>query len=117
MTVGLTELVAVFAVLSVVTGVMIYSGSAAASSATVLACKESVANLETIVQVYESQHGGTVPSLGDLMSGPSPYLKSLPGSSAFSLTISGGVVNVAAPASAQPVAATRVNACAGAATS
>ena len=114
MTLGLTELVAVFAVLAAVSGVMFFSGGAAASSATVLACRESVANLQTIVQVYETQHDGVVPTMGELMSGPSPYLKSLPVSTAFTLTISAGVVRVAAPSTSPSVDASRANVCAGA---
>ena len=113
-TVRLTELIVIFSVLAIVAGVMLHIGTGAANSATVVACRESVSNLETVVQVYESQHDGAVPTVSDLTSGASPYITSLPASAAFSLSISGGTVLVTTPASVKPVAASEVSACAGA---
>ena len=101
----LIELLVVIVVLGVLASVVIFAVGNVSAQAAVSACKADAASVEIAVHAYEAESGGVPPSsLSDLTQGTDPYLQSLPSSPYYALTLQNGVVMVAAPSSASPVA-------------
>jgi hypothetical protein len=103
----------VIAVLGVLASIVIFAVGGIAAKSAVATCNADAASVETAVQAYDVQTGGSptvTPSL--LTNSASPYLQSFPSSTSFSISIdSSGNVYVAAPVGATPISFGTPNAC------
>lgn len=82
---------------------------AVAHAAAVAACESDATAVETAVQAYAAVHGSAADVTPALLS---PYLQAFPSSPDYSISVVSGVVMVAAPKTATPVAYDVPNACA-----
>jgi hypothetical protein len=80
----------------------------------IAACQADASTVEDAVRTYETLHGGPSASVtpADLTSGPSPLLQAFPSSPDYAISIVSGVVMIAAPKTAAPVAYGAAGACA-----
>jgi prepilin-type N-terminal cleavage/methylation domain-containing protein len=108
----LIELLIVISVLGILAAVVVFALGSVSAQAAVAACKADATTVETAVTAYDAQTGGTPPPTAALLS---PYLQSFPSSTSYAITISSGVVMIAAPSTATPVPYGTANACSGAA--
>ncbi|MDH2903371.1 MAG: prepilin-type N-terminal cleavage/methylation domain-containing protein [Actinomycetota bacterium] len=111
----LVELLIVIVVLGVLAGVVVFALGNVRQSAEVAACKSNATTVETAIQSYNSLTGGTpVVTAVLLTTGPNKSLQSFPVATGYALTIVNGVLEIAAPTSATPVAYGTPGACDGA---
>jgi general secretion pathway protein G len=113
----LIELLIVVAVLGILAAVVVFALGSVSAQAAVAACNADATTVETAVSAYNAQTGGTPEVTATLLTttpASSPYLRSFPSSSSYTITIVSGVVMIAAPSSATPVAYGTANACSGA---
>jgi prepilin-type N-terminal cleavage/methylation domain-containing protein len=113
----LIELLIVVAVLGILAAVVVFALGSVSAQAAVAACNADATTVETAVSAYNAQTGGTPEVTATLLTttpASSPYLRSFPSSSSYTITIVSGVVMIAAPSSAPPVAYGTANACSGA---
>jgi hypothetical protein len=90
------------------------TGTVAVSrAAAVAACESDATDVETAVQAYAAVHGSAANVTPALLS---PYLQAFPSSPDYSISMVSGVVMVAAPGTATPVAYNAPDACAQAGT-
>jgi hypothetical protein len=90
----------------------ISAGIPAASA--IAACQADASTVESALRTYETLHGGPSAAVtqADLTSGPSPLLQAFPSSPDYAISIVSGVVMIAAPKTAPPVAYGAPGACA-----
>ncbi|NNN09922.1 MAG: prepilin-type N-terminal cleavage/methylation domain-containing protein [Acidimicrobiaceae bacterium] len=113
----LVELLIVIVVLGVLAAVVVFALGNVSQSAEVAACKSNATTVETAIQSYNSLTGGTPIVTADLLTtGPNKYLQSFPVATGYALTIVNGVLEIAAPTGATPVAYGTPGACDGAST-
>jgi prepilin-type N-terminal cleavage/methylation domain-containing protein len=113
----LIELLIVVAVLGILAAVVVFALGSVSAQAAVAACNADATTVETAVSAYNAQTGGTPQVTATLLTttpASSPYLQSFPSSSSYTITIVSGVVMIAAPSGATPVAYGTANACSGA---
>jgi prepilin-type N-terminal cleavage/methylation domain-containing protein len=113
----LIELLIVVAVLGILAAVVVFALGSVSAQAAVAACNADATTVQTAVSAYNAQTGGTPEVTATLLTttpASSPYLRSFPSSSSYTITIVSGVVMIAAPSSATPVAYGTANACSGA---
>ena len=113
----LLELLIVITVLGVLAAIVIFALGGITAKSAVAACDADANTVETAVQAYNAQTGGTVPATPQtLTNSTNPYLQSFPSSPYFAISLDGsGNVMIAAPIGAAPVSYGTPNACAGAA--
>ncbi len=111
----LVELLIVITVLGVLAAIVIFAlGSITAKSA-VAACNSDATTVDTAVQAYDTETGGTPPVTPQILtSATNQYLQAFPTSPFFAITIDSGKVMIAAPIGATPVTYGSPNACASA---
>lgn len=108
----LVELLIVVVVLGVLAAVVVFDLGGVSASATVASCRADVHIVATAVRAYEAQNA-SAPTTADLTASTDPYLSSFPSSDSFTISLSHGVVEVAAPSGSPPVPASSPRACAG----
>jgi len=111
----LIELLIVITVLGVLAAIVIFALGGITSKSAVAACNADANTVETAVQAYDAETGGTVPVTPQLLTSATvPYLESFPTSSYFAISLDSGNVMIAAPIGATPVSYGTPNACVGA---
>ena len=111
----LIELLIVIAVLGVLAAIVIFSLGGITSKSAAAACNADANTVETAVQAYDAETGGTVPVTPQLLtSATAPYLQTFPTSSYYAISLDSGNVMIAAPIGATPVSYGTPNACVGA---
>ena len=103
------ELLIVIVVLGILSAIVVFALSGVASAGAAAACNTDAATVNLAVEAYDTQTGYVAgsttvaaPTASNLIS--IGYLKSFPSSTYYTITIASGVVMVAAPPSATPVA-------------
>jgi hypothetical protein len=107
----------VVTVLGILAAVVVFALGSVSAQAAVAACNADATTVETAVSGYNAQTGGTPQVTAALLTttpASSPYLRSFPSSSSYTITIVSGVVMIAAPSTATPVPYGTANACSGA---
>ena len=113
----LVELLIVITVLGVLAAIVVFAIGGLTAKSAVAACNADATTVDTAVQAYEAQTGGTPPVTPQILtSATNPYLQSFPTSPYFAITLDSGNVMIAAPIGATPVKYGAPNACASAGT-
>jgi prepilin-type N-terminal cleavage/methylation domain-containing protein len=111
----LIELLIVVAVLGILAAVVVFALGSVSAQAAVAACNTDAATVNTAVAAYDAQTGGSPQVTASLLTTTpttaSPYLRSFPSSSSYTISIASGVVMIAAPSTATPVAYGTPGAC------
>ncbi len=109
----LIELMVVVLIVGILLGVAIPTFIRARSNAVLASCKADTRTVTQAVAMYNLDTAGTPVVTADLLtSGPVPYLQAIPSKiPSYAITIVGGVVMVAAPSTATPVAADSASVC------
>jgi len=111
----LIELLIVITVLGVLAAIVIFSLGGITSKSAAAACNADANTVETAVQAYDAETGGTVPVTPQLLTSATvPYLQTFPTSSYYAISLDSGNVMIAAPIGATPVSYGTPNACVGA---
>ena len=111
----LIELLIVITVLGVLAAIVVFALGGITAKSAVAACNSDAAIVDTAVQAYNTQTGGTPPATPEILtSTTNPYLQSFPTSPYFAITLDSGSVMIAAPIGATPVTYGTPNACASA---
>jgi general secretion pathway protein G len=111
----LVELLIVITVLGVLAAIVVFALGGITGKSAVAACNADATTVDTAVQTYKAETGGTLPVTPQLlMSTTNPYLQSFPTSPYFAISIDSGNVMIAAPIGATPVQYGTPDACAGA---
>ncbi len=109
------ELLIVIVVLGVLAGIVVFALSGVSAQAEVAACTSDAASVEHAVSDYNAETGGTPTVTATLLTTGNPtYLRSMPSSPDYAITVVGGQVMIAAPSTATPVPYGTPNACANA---
>ncbi|HQU26127.1 MAG TPA: prepilin-type N-terminal cleavage/methylation domain-containing protein, partial [Acidimicrobiales bacterium] len=108
----LVELLLVIVVLGILAAIVVFSLGSVSASATAASCRADAHIVETAVHAYVVQND-SAPTTADLTASSNPYLDSFPTSPSFTISLSHGVVEVAAPTGSAPVPASSPGACAG----
>ena len=117
----LVELLIVIVVLGVLAGIVVFALGGFTAQAAVAACNSDASTVETAVTAYNTENPPGTATAALLtntppVAGAVTYLHSWPSSPDYSITLVNGVVMIAAPASATPVAYGTSGACSGAGT-
>ncbi len=111
----LVELLIVITVLGVLAAIVVFALGGITAKSAVAACNADATTVDTAVQAYNAQTGGTIPATPQILTSASnPYLQSFPTSPYFAITLDSGNVMIAAPIGATPVMYGSPNACASA---
>ena len=111
---GLTliELLIVIGVLGIIAAVVVFALGGVSAQGAVAACNTDAKTVETAVEAYNAETGGTPTVTADLLTnGPTPYLRSFPASPYYAISIENGDVMVAVPSGATPVPYDSANPC------
>ena len=117
----LVELLIVIVVLGVLAGIVVFALGGFTAQAAVAACNSDASAVETAVTAYNTENPNGTATAALLtntppVAGAVTYLHSMPSSPDYAITLVNGVVMIAAPASATPVAYGTTGACSGAGT-
>jgi len=107
----LIELLIVVAVLGILAAVVVFELGGVTAQSAVAACNANATTVETAVAAYNAQTGGAPSATTASLTA---YLQSFPSSPDYTISIDSGVVMIAAPSTATPVAFGTPNACSGA---
>ena len=115
----LVELLIVVVVLGVLAGIVVFALGGVSAQAAVAACNADATSVETAVTAYNTENPSGTATAALLtntppVAGAVTYLHAMPSSPDYAITLVNGVVMIAAPASATPVAYGTAGACSGA---
>ncbi|HVA07576.1 MAG TPA: prepilin-type N-terminal cleavage/methylation domain-containing protein [Acidimicrobiales bacterium] len=111
----LIELLIIIVILGIISAAVIISLTGVTTQSMVASCSSDASTVQTAVQAYDTQTGGSPAATPALLTAPpTTYLHTFPSSSKYKITLVSGIVMIAAPGSATPVPFGTPNACAGA---
>jgi prepilin-type N-terminal cleavage/methylation domain-containing protein len=97
----LIELLIVIVVLGILAAVTVFALTGVTSTSAVAACNSDASSVNTAVQAYAAQNGGSFPANVAALTASAnggPYLQNPPaGGTHYSITTTGGIVTVTAP--------------------
>jgi prepilin-type N-terminal cleavage/methylation domain-containing protein len=100
----LIELLIVIIILAILAAIVVFAVGTTGTSAAKSSCKADAKSVETAVEAYKAQHGGTYPANYAALTGTDsiggPWLKAVPGTTHYQVLFNGGQVWVAAAAPA-----------------
>ncbi len=103
----LIELLIVIVVLGILAAIVVFAVQNLTGSSATAACKSDAKSVEVGVEAYKAQTGAYPGAIGDLTTTPTvngvavgPWLRSLPSTARYTISTTGGVVNVAIPPAA-----------------